>query len=206
METCRSQRTGDRETLISGSAPLEEPLETKFALAEVSFVGRPDGARLGRRSVAWATGPLKVKAQAFLNCLTYEVEHKPLARVALRDRYNGSPRAGKETTSRATGQEQAGNRSGQVAACRFRVMCAGRTDAGVHGLMQVVLDTAIDATWRLGFGDNAFCRGHCRPVGPTGPVRLSLTCQCCNPAKMMPTLFLSLRSVGVGRSRPVGWL
>lgn len=59
-------------TPISGSAPLEEPLETKFALAEeFRSLGDPDGARaLAEEVLLEATGPLKVKAQAFLNALT----------------------------------------------------------------------------------------------------------------------------------------
>ena len=56
----------------SGNAQLEDPLETKFSLAEeFRSLGDPDGARaLAEEVLLEATGPLKVKAQAFLNALS----------------------------------------------------------------------------------------------------------------------------------------
>ena len=52
-------------------APDEDPLQTKFQLAEeFRFLGDPDGARsLAEEVLTEARGPLKVKAQAFLNSL-----------------------------------------------------------------------------------------------------------------------------------------
>ena len=62
------------ESPTVGSAPtsLEDPLETKFALAEeFRALGDKDGARsLADEVVAHATGSLKSKAQAFLNALS----------------------------------------------------------------------------------------------------------------------------------------
>lgn len=51
---------------------LEDPLETKFSLAEeFRSLGDPDGARaLAEEVLLEATGPLKFKAQAFLNALS----------------------------------------------------------------------------------------------------------------------------------------
>ena len=56
----------------SGNAQLEDPLETKFLLAEeFRSLGDPDGARaLAEEVLLEATGPLKVKTQAFLNALS----------------------------------------------------------------------------------------------------------------------------------------
>lgn len=56
----------------SGNAQLEDPLETKFSLAEeFRSLGDPDGARaLAEEVLLEATGPLKVKAKAFLNALS----------------------------------------------------------------------------------------------------------------------------------------
>lgn len=53
------------------AATSNDPLETKFLLAEeFRSLGDPDGARsLAEEVVAEAKGPLKVKAQAFLNAL-----------------------------------------------------------------------------------------------------------------------------------------
>lgn len=53
------------------AATSNDPLETKFQLAEeFRSLGDPDGARsLAEEVVAEAKGPLKVKAQAFLNAL-----------------------------------------------------------------------------------------------------------------------------------------
>ncbi|MEC5211692.1 pilus assembly protein FimV [Polaromonas sp. CG_9.5] len=57
--------------LLPLSTPEEDPLEIKFLLAEeFRILGDADGARsLADEVVAKATGPLKVKAQAFLNAL-----------------------------------------------------------------------------------------------------------------------------------------
>ena len=51
---------------------LEDPLETKFSLAqEFSSLGDPEGARaLAEEVLLEAKGPLKIKAQAFLNALS----------------------------------------------------------------------------------------------------------------------------------------
>ena len=59
-------------TANSGNAQLEDPLETKFSLAEeFRSLGDPDGARaLAEEVLLEATGPLKVKTQAFLNALS----------------------------------------------------------------------------------------------------------------------------------------
>lgn len=56
----------------SNGGYLEDPLETKFSLAEeFRSLGDPDGARaLAEEVLLEATGPLKVKAQAFLNALS----------------------------------------------------------------------------------------------------------------------------------------
>ena len=56
----------------SAPAPVEGPLETKFALAEeFRALGDSDGARsLASEVVAQAQGALKTKAQAFLNALS----------------------------------------------------------------------------------------------------------------------------------------
>jgi pilus assembly protein FimV len=52
--------------------PEEDPLEIKFLLAEeFRILGDSDGARsLADEVLAKARGPLKVKAQAFLNALS----------------------------------------------------------------------------------------------------------------------------------------
>ena len=63
-------------TTESPAHPLEvssdDPLETKFLLAEeFRSLGDSDGARsLAEEVMAEAKGPLKVKAQAFLNALS----------------------------------------------------------------------------------------------------------------------------------------
>jgi pilus assembly protein FimV len=62
----------NESTPHSGNAQLEDPLETKFSLAEeFRSLGDPDGARaLAEEVLLEATGPLKVKTQAFLNALS----------------------------------------------------------------------------------------------------------------------------------------
>ena len=54
-----------------GNAVLEDPLETKLSLAqEFSSLGDPEGARaMAEEVLLEAKGPLKIKAQAFLNAL-----------------------------------------------------------------------------------------------------------------------------------------
>lgn len=56
----------------SDNAALEDQLETKFSLAkEFSSLGDPEGARaLVEEVLLEASGPLKIKAQAFLNALS----------------------------------------------------------------------------------------------------------------------------------------
>ena len=56
----------------SGNAVLDDPLETKFSLAqEFSSLGDHEGARaLAEEVLLEAKGPLKTKAQAFLNALS----------------------------------------------------------------------------------------------------------------------------------------
>ena len=61
---------GDRAT-AAGSSSSDSPLETKFSLAEeFRSLGDAEGARsLAQEVVAEAQGPLKAKAQAFINAL-----------------------------------------------------------------------------------------------------------------------------------------
>ncbi len=64
------------ESPITASTPessgMEDPLETKFALAEeFRAIGDADGARsLAEEVLAQSSGSLKGKAQAFLNALS----------------------------------------------------------------------------------------------------------------------------------------
>lgn len=60
------------ESPAPSASASSDPLETKFQLAEeFRALGDPDGARsLAEEVLAEATGPLKVKAQAFLNGLS----------------------------------------------------------------------------------------------------------------------------------------
>ncbi len=62
----------DATTVQSPSAGADNPLETKFQLAEeFRSLGDTEGARtLAQEVLAVASGPLKVKAQAFLNGLS----------------------------------------------------------------------------------------------------------------------------------------
>jgi pilus assembly protein FimV len=57
---------------VAMEASSDSPLETKFLLAEeFRSLGDTDGARsLAEEVLAEASGPLKVKAQAFLNALS----------------------------------------------------------------------------------------------------------------------------------------
>jgi len=80
-------------------------------------------------------------------------------RVVLGLSYNGSSYEGWQSQlSGNTIQDRLEHALGQFTAQQFRVNCAGRTDAGVHGLMQVVhFDTPLDrdeASWVR--GTNAF--------------------------------------------------
>ena len=80
-------------------------------------------------------------------------------RVALGLSYNGSSYEGWQSQlSGNTIQDRLEHALGQFTAQQFRVNCAGRTDAGVHGLMQVVhFDTPLErdeASWVR--GTNAF--------------------------------------------------
>ena len=56
----------------ASTAKSDDPLETKFLLAEeFRTLGDSEGARaLVEEVVSGASGPLKVKAQAFLNALS----------------------------------------------------------------------------------------------------------------------------------------
>ena len=68
------ESVNDSAPPVSASADtaLDDPLETKFSLAkEFSSLGDPDGARaLAQEVLLQAQGPLKVRAQAFLNALS----------------------------------------------------------------------------------------------------------------------------------------
>jgi tRNA pseudouridine38-40 synthase len=67
-------------------------------------------------------------------------------RVALGVSYNGGAYQGWQSQSSGlTVQDKLESALGKFAAQRISTLCAGRTDAGVHGLMQVVhFDTEID--------------------------------------------------------------
>ena len=67
-------------------------------------------------------------------------------RLALGVSYHGGHYQGWQSQlSRQTVQDQLEKALGQFCAHRVSTLCAGRTDAGVHGLMQVVhFDTALD--------------------------------------------------------------
>lgn len=69
-------------------------------------------------------------------------------RVALGVSYDGHPYDGWQSqTSGRTVQDQLEKALGKFADQRISILCAGRTDAGVHGLMQVVhFDTTSERT------------------------------------------------------------
>lgn len=69
-------------------------------------------------------------------------------RVVLGISYNGQPYDGWQSQpSGRTVQDKLEAALGKFATHRVSTLCAGRTDAGVHGLMQVVhFDTALDRT------------------------------------------------------------
>lgn len=71
---------------------------------------------------------------------------QPLQRVVLGVSYHGGHYQGWQSQpSRRTVQDQLEQALGRFANHRVSTLCAGRTDAGVHGLMQVVhFDTACD--------------------------------------------------------------
>ena len=80
-------------------------------------------------------------------------------RIALGLSYNGTGYEGWQSQlSGNTVQDQLEKALGKFAALPLRTLCAGRTDAGVHGLMQVVhFDTALQRdlpSWVR--GTNAF--------------------------------------------------
>ena len=66
----QDEAAGDSRA-VAGSSPSDSPLETKFSLAEeFRSLGDAEGARsLAQEVVAEAQGPLKAKAQAFINAL-----------------------------------------------------------------------------------------------------------------------------------------
>ena len=80
-------------------------------------------------------------------------------RLALGVSYNGQAYQGWQSQlSRQTAQDQLELALGKFASQRISTLCAGRTDAGVHGLMQVVhFDTLLErATSSWVRGTNAF--------------------------------------------------
>ena len=80
-------------------------------------------------------------------------------RLALGVSYNGQAYQGWQSQlSRQTAQDQLELALGKFAGQRISTLCAGRTDAGVHGLMQVVhFDTLLErATSSWVRGTNAF--------------------------------------------------
>ena len=80
-------------------------------------------------------------------------------RLALGVSYNGQAYQGWQSQlSRQTAQDQLELAWGKFAGQRISTLCAGRTDAGVHGLMQVVhFDTLLErATSSWVRGTNAF--------------------------------------------------
>jgi FimV-like protein len=103
-------------------ASSDDPLETKFLLAEeFRSLGDTDGARsLAEEVLAEAKGPLKVKAQAFLNALSERSLNAPRSRVPFREdctrrqlQRQRPTRAGK-ASFRATRAGQAGTGAGQI--------------------------------------------------------------------------------------------
>jgi tRNA pseudouridine(38-40) synthase len=90
-------------------------------------------------------------------------------RVALGLSYNGSSYEGWQSQlSGNTIQDRLEHALGQFTAQQFRVNCAGRTDAGVHGLMQVVHFRHAARARRSLVGARhqcIFAARHCRSVG-----------------------------------------
>ncbi|WP_448668795.1 tRNA pseudouridine(38-40) synthase TruA [Enterobacter mori] len=88
-----------------------------------------------------------------------EVEQKPVHRIALGIEYDGSKYYGWQRQNEVRSvQEKLEKALSQVANEPINVLCAGRTDAGVHGTGQVVHfeTTAVrkDAAWTLGVNAN----------------------------------------------------
>ena len=84
-----------------------------------------------------------------------DVEQKPVHRIALGIEYDGSKYYGWQRQNEVRSvQEKLEKALSQVANEPINVLCAGRTDAGVHGTGQVVHfeTTAVrkDAAWTLG--------------------------------------------------------
>ncbi|MCL7706370.1 tRNA pseudouridine(38-40) synthase TruA, partial [Enterobacter kobei] len=88
-----------------------------------------------------------------------EVEQKPVHKIALGIEYDGSKYYGWQRQNEVRSvQEKLEKALSQVANEPINVLCAGRTDAGVHGTGQVVHfeTTAVrkDAAWTLGVNAN----------------------------------------------------
>ena len=88
-----------------------------------------------------------------------EVEQKPVHKIALGIEYDGSKYYGWQRQNEVRSvQEKLEKALSQVANEPVNVLCAGRTDAGVHGTGQVVHfeTTAVrkDAAWTLGVNAN----------------------------------------------------
>ena len=88
-----------------------------------------------------------------------DVEQKPVHKVALGIEYDGSKYYGWQRQNEVRSvQEKLEKALSQVANEPINVLCAGRTDAGVHGTGQVVHfeTTAVrkDAAWTLGVNAN----------------------------------------------------
>ena len=88
-----------------------------------------------------------------------DVEQKPVHRIALGIEYDGSKYYGWQRQNEVRSvQEKLEKALSQVANEPINVLCAGRTDAGVHGTGQVVHfeTTAVrkDAAWTLGVNAN----------------------------------------------------
>jgi tRNA pseudouridine38-40 synthase len=93
-----------------------------------------------------------------MNCLSNDIQRDPDAgvrRIALGVEYDGSRFAGWQwQTGRPSVQETLEGALSRVANHPVRVICAGRTDAGVHGLAQVVhfdsASTRSEYSWQMG--------------------------------------------------------
>lgn len=88
-----------------------------------------------------------------------EVDQKPVHKIALGIEYDGSKYYGWQRQNEVRSvQEKLEKALSQVANEPINVLCAGRTDAGVHGTGQVVHfeTTAVrkDAAWTLGVNAN----------------------------------------------------
>ena len=83
------------------------------------------------------------------------IEKRPILRIALGISYLGSAYQGWQSQpSGQTVQDQLEKALGQFADRRIQTLCAGRTDAGVHGINQVVhFDTEVERV------ENSWVRG-----------------------------------------------